>query len=82
MEKCVQCKKLKDSEAAWKCYFARYHEVEIQHYVCPQCSILSFPKFYRLHEDRADNIENDSFGIKDYLISIFNKNLTKIKIPS
>jgi len=79
MEQCTQCKKTKNREAKWRTYVARYHEVEIQHSICPQCSVLSFPKFYRLHENMADNhknIGNESLGMKNYLIAKFNKNLT------
>jgi hypothetical protein len=79
MEQCAQCKKIRSRGAQWETYVARYHEVEIQHSVCPQCSVLSFPKFYRLYEKMADNntnIKNDSLGMKNYLIAKFNKHLT------
>ncbi len=56
METCTQCKKTKTRNSEWRNYVARYHEVEIWHSVCPQCSELSFPKFYEVHEDKP-NVE-------------------------
>lgn len=55
MEKCTQCKKTEPRRGLWKRYVSRYHDVEIQHYICPQCSVLSFPRFYILHEDTVHN---------------------------
>jgi len=56
MENCSQCKKTNSQNSRWKNYVARYHDVEIRHSVCPQCSELSFPKLYKVHEDKA-NVE-------------------------
>lgn len=53
MENCTQCKKIKSRNSKWKNYIARYHDVEIRHSVCPQCSELSFPKLYKAKESQA-----------------------------
>lgn len=53
MEKCAHCHKIRNGQKAWKSFIARYHEVEIHHFVCPQCYALPFPKFYRLYEDSS-----------------------------
>lgn len=53
MEKCAHCHKIRKDQKAWKSVIARYHEVEIRHFVCPQCYASPFPKFYRLYEDSS-----------------------------
>ncbi len=53
MEKCAHCHKVGNDKKTWKSFIARYHEVEIRHFVCPQCDALPFPKFYRLYEDSS-----------------------------
>ena len=75
MEKCVQCKRIKKNKDTWKIYFARFHEVEIQHHVCPQCSVLSFPKYYILYEDTKNNNGDTekNFIDRNYLIAISKK---------
>jgi len=53
MEKCAHCHKIPNDKKNWKSVTARYHEVEIRHFVCPQCYALPFPRFYRLYEDSS-----------------------------
>ena len=53
MEKCAHCHKIPNDKKNWKSVTARYHEVEIRHFVCPQCCASPFPKFYRLYEDSS-----------------------------
>lgn len=42
MEKCAQCKKTETQKAQWRNSVSRYHDGEIQHYLCPQSSVSSF----------------------------------------
>ena len=51
MIKCAHCHKIRSDKKPWKSVFARYHEVEIIHFVCPQCYALPFPRLYRLYEN-------------------------------
>lgn len=53
MEKCAHCHKVGNDKKNWKSFIARYHEVEIRHFVCPQCHASSFPRFYRLYENSS-----------------------------
>jgi hypothetical protein len=64
MEKCAHCHKIRDDKKNWKSFTARYHEVEIRHFVCPKCYALPFPRFYRLYED-SSCMRNHSTRISD-----------------
>jgi hypothetical protein len=58
MEKCIHCHKVRNGPNNWRHFLATYHEVELQHAVCPQCSIPLFPKFYRVQEFSSQGTVN------------------------
>ncbi len=79
MEICVQCKKIKKNEDLWKTFVARYHDVEIKHHVCPQCSTSSFPETYKVYEDAnydKGGIDKN-FMDRNYPIAMLHKLKTK-----
>lgn len=76
MEKCVHCHKIRNDQKNWKSVTARYHEVEIRHFVCPQCYELSFPRFYRLYEDSSGIPTNSNRISDEQLLHLMQDNQT------